>query len=251
MRHHRAILRRPIIPAIPPVDPDAPIVSLFSGSDDGLYLPVRPGTNLYQEIDGSRVTPAVAANDPVGEIVSRFNPATRYARAASNAARGTLQQDGDGYYVALDGIDDEYIIPQLMLGAEHALAVGARIPNPHVAYSGFGDFSGSFFGGAVGLRLKGTTTQDAFRSTGDMDSNDWLQSEGDAYLYIDGVNTSVYTAGMKSKVIARRGSGYAWGFMDRLTIIYPGRFYQGGIYSFFTIDRWLSSAERSLLNNAL
>lgn len=65
----------------------------------------RSQGKLWQERDGSRVTPAVADGDPVGEAISPWDSSSYIA--ASDSTRPLLKSEGSGKWSLLfDGVDD-------------------------------------------------------------------------------------------------------------------------------------------------
>jgi len=77
---------------------------LFTAGVTGAWYQVSP-TYCYQERGGG--TTACAVGDVVGTIRDQSGT-NAHLSPPSDAARGTLQQEGSNYYVSFDGVDDTY-----------------------------------------------------------------------------------------------------------------------------------------------
>lgn len=83
-----------------------------------VFIPDPTNGTCFQERTGAAATTPAGVGDPVGTIKSLTGAI--YATAPSDAARAVMSQDGDTYYLLVDGVDDRYTIaPTVNLGATY------------------------------------------------------------------------------------------------------------------------------------
>jgi hypothetical protein len=95
----------------------------------GLYAYIPAAGKLWQESNGSRVTPAAADGDPVGEM-AEYTGTGPTALADSNAARAVLRVRGGLRWLEVDGVDDAYSMGNAILQDNNASVSYFAAHNP-------------------------------------------------------------------------------------------------------------------------